>query len=45
MGKIINRTPAQTYHLAEKRAIDVTRVGPRLLVSTPRRLRRSLGNE
>jgi hypothetical protein len=45
IGKIINRTPAQVYHLTEQGAIDVSKAGFRLLVSTKRRLLRSLGNE
>jgi hypothetical protein len=44
IAKIIKRTKAQIYHLAEQDLIDVTRAG-RLLVSTKRRLLRSLGNE
>jgi hypothetical protein len=42
ISKEIKRTKQQTFRLAESGLIDVSKCG-RLLVSTRRRLRRSLG--
>jgi hypothetical protein len=44
IGKEIDRTEQQAFRLLELGLVDGTKVN-RLWVSTPRRLRRSLGNE
>jgi hypothetical protein len=42
IGKIVKRTERQVFHLARTKKIDVSKCG-KLLVSTPRRLLRSIG--
>lgn len=44
IAKIIGRTERQTFHLTATKQIDVSKVG-KYLVSTPRRLLKSLGVE